>query len=141
MPSIVGHKDGRTLTTRLRVVFRNCFANASHKSCWFKDSPLAEIHLLQIHVTKSVSCQRSECVFAEDNNLADWLRMYKKFRTCRNNGPPSPVHPAFLTHDNRHWQGYENRIPGTREFSMASMFCPFETRGNTARCVLIAPEK
>jgi len=26
---IVGHTDGRTLTTRLRVAFRTCFANAS----------------------------------------------------------------------------------------------------------------
>jgi hypothetical protein len=119
--SVVGHTDGRTLTTRVRVAFRSFFANASYNSCSCKDSPLAEIHLLQIHVTKSVSGQRSDCVFAEDNNLADSLKLYKKFRTCRNNGAPSPLQPAFLTQDKRHWQGYENRILGTGEFSMASM--------------------
>ena len=107
--------------TRRRVAFRNCFASAPNKSCSSKDIPIAEVHLLGIHVMKSVSGQRSERIFAEDNNLADLLRMYKKFRTCRNVGPPSPVQPAFRTQDHRHWQGYGNRIPGTGEFSMASM--------------------
>ena len=131
---IVGHTDGRTLTTRVRVSFRICFATASLKSCSCKDSPLADIHLLRIHVTKSIWGQRSDCVFAEDNNLADLLRIYKKFRTCRNNGAagvPQTRHSTLT----RLWK------PDPRHGGIQYGFhvlSPIETRGNIGRDVLIA---
>jgi hypothetical protein len=95
---VVGHTDGRTLTTRLRVAFRSYFANASHKSCSCKDSPLAEIRLLQIRVTKSVSGQRSDCVFAEDNNLADCTKSSEPAEITVH-PPPCSRHSSHKTND------------------------------------------
>jgi hypothetical protein len=48
------------------------------------------------------------------NDRSRSLQMCKKHGTCRNLGPPSPSsqHSA-QDRGRRHWQGYENRIPGT----------------------------
>jgi hypothetical protein len=140
---VVRRTDGRTVIKRSRGAFRNCFASVPDISCSSKDGPMAEIHLLEIHVMKSVLGQRSERLFPEDNNLAVFLRMYKKFRTCRKwrSNPPPPraanipyTIPSTLARlwkpDSRHW-GIRYGFHVLR---------PSETRGNTAGDVLRAPE-